>query len=186
MSSGDIDRIPVAQLPQRYSLARSAVYTRMDALKIKPERVGNRAYVNAAQVKLLDELHYFIQRGGNTAEFLAMRGKLPAAEPPSDSSDLTITPDNLMGLIRAIASELANQFKPALPEADPVSHLEKLEQAFKNDWLLSTAEIASLLDISPSQFQHYDRFQDAGFVFTRAGYRMGGDLAWRVSKMRRS
>ncbi|MEO0533545.1 MAG: hypothetical protein AAF215_06715 [Cyanobacteria bacterium P01_A01_bin.123] len=186
MSSGDIDRIPVAQLPQRYSLARSAVYTRMDALKIKPERVGNRAYVNAAQVKLLDELHYFIQRGGNTAEFLAMRGKPPAAKPPVDeSSDLTITPDNLMGLIRAIASELANQFQPVLPEADPVSHFEKLEQAVKNGWLLSTAEIANLLDLSPSQFQHYDHFQDAGFVFTRAGYRMGGDLAWRVSKMRR-
>ncbi|MEM8542640.1 MAG: hypothetical protein AAGF66_01435 [Cyanobacteria bacterium P01_H01_bin.119] len=186
MSSGDIDRLPVSQLPERYNLARSAVYKRMEMLGIKPERVGNRAYVAAPQVQQMDALHIFINQGGTTAQFLEQRGINQDAEFTEEaSSELTLTPQNLVGLVRAIASEIASQINPALPPADPYAYLEKLDLASRRRWQLSTAEISDLLDLAPEQFQTFDQFQDAGFVFTKAGYRRNGDLAWRVSKIPR-
>ncbi len=49
--------------------------------------------------------------------------------------------------------------------------------------LLSTKEVASLLGLAPSTICAYGQeFEDAGFVFTRAGTRKGGEIAWSISK----
>ena len=45
----EIDRIPVSQLPSRYGIARSAVYTRLKDLQIEPLKEGRKAYVNDEQ-----------------------------------------------------------------------------------------------------------------------------------------
>jgi hypothetical protein len=184
MSNEEIDRLPVNQLSQRYNLVRSAVYTRLDALGIKPERVGNRAYVNGRQLRLLDELHQFIQAGGTTAEFVEMKGIQKEEVGSGMSSGLSTVQPDLIRLVTVIASEIAAKLQPPLPEPDPLAYFETLEQAARNGWLLSTTEIADLLDLPPATIHSYgDRFTEAGFVFTRAGFRAGGDLAWRVSKL---
>lgn len=189
MSNGGLDRLPVSQLPDRYNLARSAVYKRLEALGIKPERIGNKAYVNAQQIELLDDLHRFINRGGTTAEFLEMRGMSSSKDsPPQPSTEQssglsTVTPDFIQ-LVTSIAAEVAARFQPAPAEADPLAYLETLERAAQNGWLLRTSEVAYLLDLPSSELQRYgDRFSEAGFVFTAAGYRSGGEVAWRVSKV---
>jgi hypothetical protein len=41
----EIDRVPVSQLPSRYGIARSALYTRLKDLKIEPEKQGKKAFV---------------------------------------------------------------------------------------------------------------------------------------------
>jgi hypothetical protein len=184
MSNGEIDRLPVNQLTERYALARSAVYTRLDALGIKPERIGNKAYVNAEQLKLLDDLHEFINSGGTTAEFQERRG-IPRAKdlPTEQSSGLSTIQPDFARLVAAIASEIASRFQSSTPDLDPFAYFEVLERAHKNGWLLSTSEVADLLDLLPSDIRQYgDSFSEAGFVFTRAGYRAGGEVAWRVSK----
>ena len=185
MSNGEIDRLPVSQLTERYNLVRSAVYTRLDALGIKPERIGNRSYVNAGQIRLLDELHQFIQQGGTTAEFLDMKGiQSPEAEPADSSSGLSTIQPDIIKLVTMIASELASKLQPPPPEPDPLAYFEALERAARHGWLLSTKEVAYLLDLPPSVVREAgDRFYEAGFVFTRAGFRSGGELAWRVSKL---
>ena len=43
----EIDRVPLTQLPSRYGIARSALYTRLKDLKIEPAKEGKRAYVFA-------------------------------------------------------------------------------------------------------------------------------------------
>ncbi|MBF2002806.1 MAG: hypothetical protein IGS50_19240 [Synechococcales cyanobacterium C42_A2020_086] len=184
MNSGEIDRLPVNQLMQRYNLARSAVYTRMEALGIQPTRIGNKAYVSAQQLQLLDDLHQFIKSGGTTAEFLDQRGmSRPKAEAFDSSSGLSTVQPGLVQLVSEIAAQVASRFQPALPESDPFAYYETLEQAAQNGWLLRTSEIAELLDLPISEFQYYgERFSEAGFVFTRAGFRAGGEVAWRVSK----
>ena len=189
MSNGGLDRLPVNQLPDRYNLARSAVYKRLDALGIKPERIGNKAYVNAQQIELLDDLHRFINGGGTTAEFLDMRGMSSSKDNNSQqfteqSSGLsTVTPDFIQ-LVTTIAAEVASRFQPPPPDPDPLAYLETLERAAQNGWLLKTSEVAYLLDLSASDIQRCgDRFTEAGFVFTAAGYRSGGEVAWRVSKV---
>ncbi|WP_416674332.1 hypothetical protein [Egbenema bharatensis] len=185
MSNGEIDRLPVNQLTERYNLVRSAVYNRLEALKIKPERIGNRAYVNAKQLRFLDELHQFIQSGGTTAEFLEMKGiAKEEPEPPEMSSGLSTVQPDIIKLVTMIASELVSKLQPSSPEPDPLAYFEALEQAARNGWLLSTAELAYLLDLPPLTIrQSGDRFCEAGFVFTHAGFRADGDLAWRVSKL---
>ena len=195
MSNGEIDRLPVSQLGDRYNLVRSAIYTRLDALGIKPGRVGNKAYVNAEQLRLLDELHRFIQSGGTTAEFLEMKG-LSRAEPNSNdsnnsssgmssgmSSGLSASQPDIMKLVAAIAAEIASKFQPPPPEPDPLAYFETLERAARNGWLLSTSEVSYLLDLPPATIRACgDRFFEAGFVFTKAGFRSRGEVAWRVSK----
>jgi hypothetical protein len=185
MGRGQIDRIPVNQLTERYQLARSAVYKRLDDLGIRTERIGNKAYVNAEQLRLLDELHKFIKAGGTMAEFLESRGMARSKESSSElSTGLSAGQSDLVQMVTAIAAQVVSRFQPPVSEPDRLAYYEKLEQAAQNRWLMRTSEIADLLDLSPSEIQLYgDSFREAGFVFTRAGYRAGGEVAWRVSKL---
>ena len=138
MSGGDIDRIPVNQLSDRYKLARSAVYKRRADLGIEREKIGNRAYVSAEQVVLLDELHKFIGIGGNVAEFIARKGlDKPnkqasggsSGQSAGQSSGLALTQSDMVKLVSAIAAEMANSLQPSLaPPADPLAYYEKLEK----------------------------------------------------------
>jgi hypothetical protein len=190
MASGEIDRIQVSQLVARYDLARSAVYKRMEDLGIVTIKVGNKAFIDADQLQQLDNLHLHIQGGGNTAEFLEMRGKRRPKDPRPDakgsapdsakeSTDLTAGQSDLFSLFNRMLPWL----QPAAPEPDPLDYYEKLEKACRNGWELKTSEIADLLDIPPSEIRMYgDRFQEAGFVFTRSGFRSGREIAWKVSK----
>ncbi|MEL6160114.1 MAG: hypothetical protein AAFQ40_06445 [Cyanobacteria bacterium J06623_5] len=193
MSSGNIDRIPVNQLSDRYKLARSAVYKRMADLGIEREKIGNRAYVSAAQVALLDELHNFIGVGGNVAEFIARKGldrpgnsasAGSSGQPSGQSSGLALSQDDMVKLISAIAAEMSAQLQPALAQSvDPLAYYESLEKAASRKWKLRTSELAALLKLSPTEIDRYDpSFKEAGFIFTRAGYRSGGEVAWLVSK----
>ncbi|MFQ3618449.1 MAG: hypothetical protein SNJ57_16505 [Cyanobacteriota bacterium] len=186
MNGGEIDRIPVNQLMQRYDLVKSAVYKRLNDLGIVPQKVGNKSYVNAEQLRLLDELHQFIKSGGTMPEFLESRGIQPAQDSSSgDSSELSTIQPDVIDLVSAIAAQFANRLQPAPPEPDPLAYYQKLEDAARNGWLLRTSEIADLLDLSISEMQYYgDRFSEAGFTFTKLGYRSGGETAWKVSKER--
>lgn len=184
MSNGEIDRLPVNQLTERYNLVRSAVYTRLEALGIKPVRIGNKAYVTGEQLQLLDDLHEFINAGGTTAEFRERRGIQKTEEMSAEQSGglSTVQPD-FARLVAAIAAEIASRFQSPAAEPDPFAYYEVLERAYQNGWLLSTSEIADLLDLLPSEIRQYgDSFSEAGFIFTKAGYRAGGEVAWKVSK----
>ncbi len=202
MSDAQLDSFPVSELQHRYKIVRSAVYTRLEALNIKPEKQGGRAYVNGDQLKLLDALHDHIEKGATTSEFVASladsgqqhlsRGQIEksSGQPHLSSGQpgqFTITEQHsaLAGLIEAIASRLmptlVSQLKPA---PDPLAGLRGLEEAYRNSWLLSTSELAQLLKLSPSTVRSYgNQFDDAGFVFTRAGTRKRGEVAWEISKL---
>jgi hypothetical protein len=191
MANGEIDKFPVSQLPSRYDLARSAVYKRMEQLGIAPEKIGQRSYINADQLQLMDELHQFIGRGGSAAEFIEARGlrwQSPTREvgngqmPQSDASDLANIPPDFGRFISGIVSEVMNRLG-GLPEPDPLVYFEKLESAAQNGWLLSSSEIATLFDASPSEIERMgDSFAEAGFVFKRSGRRRNGETAWRITK----
>ncbi|MGB3136838.1 MAG: hypothetical protein WBG38_07865 [Nodosilinea sp.] len=185
MNPGEIDRFPVGQLQSRYDLARSAVYKRMDQLGVTPERVGQRAYINAYELQLMDELHGFISQGGSAAEFVEARGLRPrqgnsGSGKSSGGADLSVGPSDFGGMMGAFAEIMGRM---GLGQPDPVKYFETLENAAKNGWLFSTSELAGLLDLSPKEIERYgDRFGEAGFVFNRSGYRKNGEIAWRVTK----
>ncbi|MEO0376990.1 MAG: hypothetical protein AAF329_20720 [Cyanobacteria bacterium P01_A01_bin.17] len=192
MSDGNIDRIPVNQLSDRYQLARSAVYKRMADLGIEREKVGNRAYVSREQVELLDELHRFIGVGGNVAEFIERKGLNRSNAPSTEestgqgsgqSSGLALNQSDMLKLVSAIAAEMTAHLQPALSTRDPLAYYESLEKATTGRWKLRTSELAELLKLDPREIESYGQtFYEAGFVFNRAGYRSGGEGAWLVSK----
>jgi hypothetical protein len=190
MNPGEIDRFPVSQLEGRYSLARSAVYKRMEQLGIAPQRLGKRAFITGQDLALMDELHAFInQQSGSAAEFIEARGlRRPAAKgpsgnggPPPDNS-AALMPTDLGSFVRSIVTEVFNGLG-ALPSGDRLDYFDRLEAAAQNGWLLSTTELGDLLDLSAAEIERYgDSFFEAGFIFRRSGYRRNGQVAWRVTK----
>lgn len=177
----EVDRVPLTQLPSRYSIARSAVYTRMKDLQIEPSKEGKKAYVNASQLKLLDELHEHIHKGGTTGEFLKQRQSRT-----QDSLALVCdSPEQISSTgAGALVTLVETIVKRLLPKSGSrLAYLRELEEAYENGWLLSTAEVADLLGLSPKTIREYgEEFADGGFVFTRAGTRKGGEIAWSIDK----
>ena len=191
----EIDRVPLNQLPSRYGIARSALYTRLKDLKIEPVKDGKRAYVNAHALQLLDALHEHIQKGGTTGEFLKQR----ESDSPGHSNPVERPDENSPGQSRALVQDSPGQIlfsqpaalitvveaivKRLMPGGGRLNHLRELEEASEKGWLLSTSEVADLLTLSPTTVRGYgEQFSDAGFVFTRAGTRKRGEVAWEISK----
>ena len=181
----EIDRIPLTQLPSRYGIPRSVLYTYLKDLQIEPSKEGRKAYVSAEQLQLLDDLHEHIQRGGTTGEFLKQRkgtgqsrtDESGALVQDSPGQILSMQPGALVAVVEAIVKRLMPNTGSRL------SYLRELEEACFKGWLLSTSEIADLLGLSPKTVASYGQeFEDAGFVFTRAGTRKRGEIAWAIDK----
>lgn len=84
----------------------------------------------------------------------------------------------LVGVIETVVQRLIPNNNKS-----PLAYLRDLEEAHQNGWLLSTSELAKLLGLSPKTIAGYGQeFSDAGFVFTRAGTRKGGEIAWSIEK----
>lgn len=87
-------------------------------------------------------------------------------------------PAALITVVEAIVKRL-------MPGGGRLNHLRELEEAYEKGWLLGTSELADLLKLSPKTVRSYgDQFSDAGFVFTRAGSRKRGELAWEIGKLK--
>ena len=92
----------------------------MEQLGIAPQKIGQRSYINAAQLQLMDELHQFIGRGGSAAEFIEARGlnlknggQNPGngKTPPSNGSDLANVPPDMGNFISGLVSEIFARFR---------------------------------------------------------------------------
>lgn len=181
----EVDRVPLSQLPSRYSIARSALYTRLKDLQIEPIREGKKAYVNATELKLLDELHEHIQKGGTTGEFLKQRKRTVQSRTEDYSELVQDSPGQISlmqpGVFLAAVEAIVKRLLPST--GSRLSYLRELDEACEKGWLLSTKEVADLLGLSPKTIREYgDEFFDAGFMFTRAGIRKGGEIAWAIDK----
>lgn len=185
MQFTQIDRLPVAQLPSRYGISRTVLYERFAALKIEPERRGNKAYVNAQQLELLDGLHEHLHQGGSTADFLERTGLLAVqstGQPSKLSAELSTgqlaaPPESvsLSVLVEAIAAKLAS------PAPDLLACFRVLEEACQHRWLLSTSHLSWCLGLSPKTLGSYDSFERYGFRFAKCG-RNGSETAWAITK----
>ncbi|MDJ0596090.1 MAG: hypothetical protein QNJ72_39935 [Pleurocapsa sp. MO_226.B13] len=188
----EIDLIPLAQLPSRYGIARSNLYTRLKDLKIESVKQGRKAFVTADGLRLLDGLHAHLEAGGTTNEFLQQIGSnsnlatIPTAEPSVYNSmdapnynepTISLQPSVLVGAIEAVVKRLIPNNRSRL------NYLRDLEEAYEKGWLLSTSELADLLGLNQKTVTNYGQeFNDAGFIFARVGTRKGGEIAWSIDK----
>lgn len=87
----EIDPFPVTALQDRYAIGKQAVYNRLEALDIKPFRQGNKSYVHATDVELLDQLHQHIKDGGKMDDFKSHRS-LDTMDTPTGQVDIAFRP----------------------------------------------------------------------------------------------
>lgn len=154
----EVDRIPLKNVPQRYDIARSLLYTRMKDLNIKPEKDSKQAYLNATQLAQLDALDQHIKAGKTTGEFLSAK-------------DRQLTQSSV---------PLAN-FTPSIYFPSKYLHLQYLEcldRAAAQNWLLTSKEVKKLIGVSPIGA----RYVRGSFVFVKCG-KIGRSRSWKVEKI---
>ncbi|MDJ0902020.1 MAG: hypothetical protein QNJ55_24785 [Xenococcus sp. MO_188.B8] len=191
-STMSVDLIPLSQLPSRYGIARSNLYNRLKDLKIESVKQGRKAFVTMAGLQLLDELHTHLEQGGTTSEFIKLQANNhQLVNIPTTSSEvshsfeteyysepaISLNPSALVGVIETVVKKLIPSSRSRL------TYLRELEEAYQNEWLLSTSEVAELLGLSQKTITNYGQeFSDAGFIFERVGVRKGGEIAWSIDK----
>ena len=187
-----VDLIPLSQLPSRYGIARSNLYNRLKDLKIESVKQGRKAFITMAGLQLLDELHTHLEQGGTTSEFIKQQANnhhlvnIPTTIPEVSNSleteyssepTVSLNPSILVGVIETVVKRLIPSSRSRL------TYLRELEEAYQNEWLLSTSEVADLLGLNQKTITNYGQeFSDAGFIFERAGVRKGGEIAWSIDK----
>lgn len=192
----EIDRFPVADLPDRYGIGRTALYERLNTLTIKPEKQGNKSYISGLQLQVLDDLDAHIKRGGVLSDFgeRVHRTNGEQSEQLTVQSSSQLVPSSQSGLsalIEGAVESLVGRLVPLFTSTQiskagmRLAHLRELEEAYEKRWLLSTSEIADLLGLSANTVRGYgDSFEEAGFVFTRVGNRSRREIAWKISKVK--
>lgn len=186
----EIDRFPVSELRDRYQIGRTALYERMNTLSIKPTKQGTKSYLSGEQLRRMDDLELHLKSGGGLSDFVqpvqqtsgeqTEQLSLPVSQAisPVQSSALASMID---GIVQSVFTRIAPQPAQA---GMRLSHLRELEEAYEKKWILSTSELADLLGLSVTTVRGYgDQFEEAGFIFTRAGTRSRGEVAWQVGKV---
>jgi hypothetical protein len=161
------DRVAVADLCGRYRISRSVLYSRINALKIEPEKLGNRSFVSSEQLALLDALRDHLKQGRSTAEFLEMKGL----------DDEKMSGRQSAGQVNL----LAEQQHTEQSTLHWTERLRCLEEAYEKGWLLSTSQLAELLGISSHALTNFHECDRYGFHLKRDGMN-GAEIAWRVGK----
>lgn len=195
----DIDiELPVASLPERYGVARSQVYTRIDALKqrdrsLAPLKRDRKAYADARLIAALDAVHTYIKTGDTVVQAAQKALDLPLTRPDN--------PDEFENLARPVGQSYRTQdsvFLPAVQDTlasdltrladaaeamvsqpDLLERYRQLEEIAAHGWELPSNEIAQLLgmkNLSGAEFKRH------GFKFTRVG-KIGTQSAWKVAKL---
>lgn len=201
----EIDNYPVADLPSRFDLGKQAVYNRLEALGIKPTKVGKRSYISATQLQTLDRIHAHIHQGGSMADFQSppqspdleispldamdkTSGRLTSADNNLETSPLDtmgkssgLVEPNLEALVNLIAGAVSQTIASTIPTRSPLWYMSELERAEAQGWLLTTAEVQQLIGVKPSPSKGTSTYQRGSFIFTKAG-KIGGQTAWQVTK----
>jgi len=202
MNNAEIDSFSIADLEARYGVNRSNLYKRVNALKEKGysldfETRDRKVYANSEQVKLLDRMHSHIQTGSSMHTFpdkwedfepndinsyLARQSELSHKTRDTNGSGSAIAKQStqLIALSPEQLIELATAIAPVAPvaETDPFEKLEQIDRACRNDWHLSSSQLAPLLN---RQSMPSKAFKQFGYRFYPEG-KNGREKAWRIQK----
>ncbi len=136
----EIDNFPVSQLQSRFSLGKQAVYNRLDALGIKPFKEGNRSYITADQLQLLDQLHEHINQGGTMAEFKkSAESPVDKLESPVDKAESPVdivergmnksAANNLELMVQVVSAGVEKAIASSVQAKNPLWYMVELKRA---------------------------------------------------------
>lgn len=191
--------LPIASLPDRYGVARSQIYTRLDALKQRdpsftPIKRDRKAYADARLLAALDSMHTLIQKGSTVAQAAQATLNLPLISPDnfenpaSPTGQSYRTQDDLSGIVPvrqdqssdlARLADILEARQPEPPQPDLLERYRQLEEIAAHGWELPTNELAQLLGMKTLSGTEFTRH---GFKFTRVG-KIGTQSAWKVAKL---
>ena len=188
----EIDNFPVSQLQSRFSLGKQAVYNRLDALDIKPFKEGNRSYITADQLQLLDQLHEHINQGGTMAEFpKSAASPVDKLDTPVDKAASLVdtvergmtksAANNLDVLVQVVSAGVEKAIASSVQAKSPLWYMGELKRAVDEDWLLTTKEIQQLIGVKPRTKKGESTYTRGSFSFVKSG-KIGGQTAWKVVK----
>src|SRR4028119_1502262 len=142
----EINKLPVKDLPSRYNIKRTALYTRFNAANITPEKDGTRSYISKEELAELDRLDSHIKTGGKLEDFQPANNQSLVVSQESAVNGTPRSADNFnetLQLVEAIARHIA-------ATREPLQHYAALDRVIASGWVLSTAEVRSLIGIKPS------------------------------------
>lgn len=196
-----IDRIQICQLPSRYGIARSALYTRMKDLGIKPQKEGKQAYINIEEMHQLDALHEHLKAGRTTAEFLSRTsslspGHIDSANEIEFSQNLvqligkTLEHNQIQLLISGISRLLLAKAQYFEADVNPFKSHLLLSQAASSGCILTSSQLIAILEIKKIPRLKEGKFARKGFLFSRIRnspdseipLTSGREAEWRVSR----
>lgn len=162
--------LSMEELRDRYGLGKTALADRMKHCAISAKRTGNKSFVNAHQIEVLDSLDRHLKQGRGLTDFHSPYAEYVEAEiRPSESS--AIVPQFQDHAVETIDVEAG----------DTIYKLERLldflDKASEKGWRLPTSAIKEIVGASPRS-PSWTRY---GFVFSPAGSH-GQETAWIITK----
>lgn len=176
-------QLPISALQERYSISRSQVYARLEALKDRDktlvlQKQNRKAYADKRLVDAMDSLHALLDKGASLA---SAADKVLAIQ--SEVSDLsTAQPNKTVHTISDRPSDLASstgELADKQPAPNLLNRYRALDEIAEKGWYLPTSEIAALLGIEISSDSVFECY---GFRFTQSG-QAGSEKTWKVEKL---
>jgi len=174
MSQAELFDFPIKELPDRYSIARSAIYVRMKRLNITPHTQGNRSYINASELLVEDSSRTIDEFLKSLSSFeLNELGFLPKGQLARKQTQ-NLTTESM----RAV------EYNQGTNAAQLRERFEFLERASARGWLLSTSDLAHLIGLEPSTVVKHEQLSRWGFSFVKCTERTGREVNWTVKRPR--
>lgn len=147
----EVENISISQLYPRYNISRSTLYTRLKTLNLKPTKLGQRAYIDAQQLELLDALHKHLNNGGTMIEFVNMR---------EANNSINLTHENSQKLPSSGTNfqspqELTQKKKPDRADAIAFS-LKMLQKAGVSENLQASFALTEQAKLDPENEEIYE------------------------------
>jgi len=167
-----MDLLPIADAQSRYDIGKTALHARIRHCRISPVRTGNRSFLNAQHLEILDALDQHLATGHGMADFHSPIAELVEEEVVTDRSPIVRREETAPVRIELPPIAAYNRID------DLRKLLEFLSDCAERGWLLPTSEIHNLIGASPRR-TGWSRY---GFVFEAAGTH-GNQTAWSVRAM---
>jgi len=161
----------------------STFHNRMTKLGIRPERRGRQSFLNQGQIKLLDRLDTHLQQGGTFSNFVIEEGE---AQPLTINTEETRITQGKSSALTAIGNaEIITALQAiATTNYDILTPQKTLKEAVENDYLLTTAQVSQILNMSPSTISSWKSgTQRLGFLFHKE-HEGASSVVWRVTRQR--
>lgn len=187
-----VDRFPVKELPNRYNINRSVLYTRLEKLGIKTTKEKNKSFIDNESLKLLDALDEHLKNGGTTNQFLDQttnQTDKPDRQLKShyennylDQTDQTNKPDRqfeqlpLPGIFEQVINKTLDIVES---RRTGLNDLRDLQEIADNNWLLPTSRLVSIIGKSRSYFTGKKEVHYCGFKFQKIG-KQSNESLWQV------